>query len=89
MIPDDTAFTYGELKHWFALYGRGWARADTHQKIIEGILAMREPDYPDGTVVKDACDDWYMRTDHQTWEAFGTTASYSHEVPLRPLTVKT
>jgi hypothetical protein len=89
MIPDDTVLTYGELKRWFALYGSDLARADAHHTIILGILAMREPDYPGGTVVKDACGDWYIRMDHQTWQAFGTTASYPDEVPLRPLTVKT
>lgn len=90
---DDTV-SYQELEEWNARFrnenrnavemtlGRNFADI-----LFSDVMAHREPGYPDGTVVKDAKDDWWFRTAFGKWEAFGVSGSVAHDVPARPLKV--
>jgi hypothetical protein len=74
---------------------RSWTAITTHDLIVneiaEWIFAHREPEFPEGTVIKDADGKFWRRhykfTAHPTWEAFGLASIFEDTVPCRPLEI--
>jgi len=54
-------------------------------RILQEVSASREPEYPAGTVWKDASEIVWMRAEGEMWLRMGWSGSYSHTYPKRPL----
>lgn len=84
-VKEEFTFTETELREAYKRIGHTLTHTS---KIIDTIKAFREPDYPVGTVVLDADGNWWKRHNHQQWVPFGDYILRDHDVPKRPLTVK-
>lgn len=90
---DDDVITVGELRAW--LKRRSTLSTTTIRKdggideLAADIVSHREPEYPEGTVVRDAKKDWWFLNAVHKWESFGVSGCVNYDVPARPLTVVT
>lgn len=89
--PPSGTFTARELEEYFRRRQAernimGGARHEA-QRILEDIESHREPEYPEGIVVRDACAIWYCRRG-SGWLGFGTSVIVGFTTPVRPLEVK-
>lgn len=53
--------------------------------LLAEISRNREPEYADGTVVRDAKGRWWERRRVTGWVTFGTATVYPDNSPVRPL----
>ena len=85
-VPVEETLTWKELEEYY----RKNTLLDSHhyfETVKRKIISSREPDYPLGTVVKDAGGTWYRRR-LDGWVRFQSIALSSFDQPARPLEVK-
>lgn len=72
-----------------ALYRRNWA-ADTTARVADEIfrdvIALREPEWSVGDVVRDEEGTFWRREANDKWLTFGNNYLFRHNGPRRPLT---
>lgn len=54
---------------------------------LRDISEHREPEYPLGTVVKDAKGQFWQRAEGMYWASFGQVTVRTNNIPARPLTI--
>lgn len=93
---DDDVLTVGELRAWLERQMGGPLRNDVTMKLrresidklAADIHALREPEYPEGTVVKDATGQEWKRTKSGNWRQRVWSGSiHEDSLPVRPLEV--
>jgi hypothetical protein len=89
---DDDVLTVGELRAWVqerfnspGTIGVTLGR-DSVDKIMADIVKHREPEYPEGIVVRDRKGKFYQRISSSTWRGFDGRI-ISDGSPVRPLMV--
>lgn len=81
VIADSDTFTYAELADVLSATNVPRVSYD----IVQAIVARREPDYPEGTVVRDANGVYWKRADSKRWKSFDPFHVHENHVPVRPL----
>lgn len=87
-MSEDRTITETELTEAFK---RMWFRPDDTgtanyaKKLVDDIVANREPEWQPGDVVRSARGHYYRRSYSGIWQRFGESLSYTHNSPTRPL----
>lgn len=86
-MAEEQTFTLQELAD--ALDRLGW-RYTSATKLMDNIIAHREPEWEEGAVVMDADQLWWKRitspaTGDRAWQGFGSPGVYGYHFPKRPL----
>jgi hypothetical protein len=58
---------------------------DVAAEIMNHVMDHREPQYPEGTMVRDADGEYWQKTHPSGWLAFGVELPYPDDEPKRPL----